>query len=55
MPVVEALGNPHLEQVHWGQIKGAIQQHNTAYVEEEGLPLEAKLFTLGELISYRVS
>lgn len=47
MPIVKALGNKHLEQVHWDEIKALLNMSN--------FELEAKQFTLKELMSFNVS
>ena len=47
MPIVKALGNKYLEQVHWDEIKALLNMSN--------FELEAKQFTLKELMSFNVS
>lgn len=47
MPIVVALGNKHLKEVHWAEIK--------AVSGTENFPLEAKQFTLGELVDLGVA
>jgi hypothetical protein len=47
MPIVVALGNKHLKDVHWQEIKAV--SGTTAF------PLEAKRFTLGELVDLGVA
>ena len=47
MPIVEALGNKHLQDFHWQEIKQIIHY--------EHFPLEEKQFTLGELIKMDVA
>jgi len=47
MPIVEALGNPHLTEVHWSEIK--------AKLGIEDFPLEDKQFSLGELVQLNVA
>lgn len=47
MPIVEALGNKNLEDVHWQEIKEKLGMQD--------FPLEAKQFSLGELVQYDVA
>ena len=47
MPIVEALGSKHLKEVHWAEIKGILQIGD--------FPLEAKDFSLGELVDFNVA
>jgi dynein heavy chain len=47
MPIVEALGNKHLQEVHWQEIKEILSR--------EDFPLEEKKFSLGELIELDVA
>jgi len=47
MPIVEALGNKYLNPVHWEEIK--------AILGTPSFPLEAKQFSLGELVGLNVA
>ena len=50
MPIVTALGNKKLEEIHWTEIKQVLN------MDDENAPfiLEQKQFTLGELIGFEV-
>jgi dynein heavy chain, axonemal len=47
MPIIEALGNKLLEDIHWEEIKEKLGMVN--------FPLEEKQFSLGELVNYGVA
>mmetsp|Transcript_30959 Transcript_30959/g.47355 ORF Transcript_30959/g.47355 Transcript_30959/m.47355 type:complete len:110 (+) Transcript_30959:4627-4956(+) len=47
MPIVEALGNKHLKEEHWDDIKRILEIPN--------FPLEEKQFTLGQLVQMNVA
>jgi len=46
MPIVEALGNNKLKEVHWDEIKEILNIKD--------FPLEAKQFSLGQLVDFNV-
>lgn len=48
MPIVEALGNKNLKDIHWEDIK-----INILNIPE--FPLESRQFTLGQLIEFNVA
>lgn len=47
MPIVEALGNKYLQEIHWNEIKEKL--------EIGDFPLEEKQFSLGELVDLNVA
>jgi dynein heavy chain len=48
MPIVEALGNPYLDKIHWDEVRIILN------ITEEFL-LEERQFCLGDLIALDVS
>jgi hypothetical protein len=47
MPIVEALGNKNLQDIHWNEIKQKLDIGD--------FPLEEKQFSLGELVDLNVA
>jgi dynein heavy chain len=47
VPIVEALGNKNLDEVHWAEIKEILNIRN--------FPLEEKQFSLGQLVDFDVA
>lgn len=50
MPIVTALGNKKLQDIHWEEIKQTINMDD----ENADFVLEEKQFTLGQLIGFEV-
>lgn len=50
MPIVTALGNKKLQDIHWAEIKQTLNMDN----DNPNFVLEEKQFTLGQLIGFEV-